>query len=81
MAIPRGLENVLSMDPEVMHGQVCFQGTRVPLSVLLDNLDEGMSVDEFLQEYPSVSLEQISAVIAWQQNRTREAAGLQISMR
>jgi len=78
MAIPNGLEKVLSIDPDVMHGKLCFAGTRVPLSVLLDNLDEGMSLTEFVEEYPSVSFEQASAVVAWQQERTREAAGLEL---
>lgn len=67
MAIPKGLDRVLSIDPEVMHGKVCFEGTRVPLSVLLDNLEEGMSLSEFVEEYPSVSPEQAAAIVAWQQ--------------
>jgi uncharacterized protein (DUF433 family) len=78
MTIPKGLEDVLSVDPEVMHGSLCFVGTRVPLTVLLDNLAEGMGIDEFTEEYPSVSREQALAVIAWQQNETRHAAGLEL---
>ena len=77
MNIPHGLENVLSINPNVMHGDLCFKGTRVPLTVLLDNLIEGMSIDEFSEEYPSVSREQAMAVIEWQQRETRQAAGLE----
>ena len=62
--VPAGLENVLSIDPEVMHGDLCFVGARVPLTVLLDNLDEGMGVDEFVEEYPSVSKSQVLKIVS-----------------
>ena len=74
--IPKELEKRLSVDPEVMHGKVCFKGTRVPLTVLLDNLEEGMGVTEFVCEYPSVSREQADAVIEWEQNSLRRVIGL-----
>ncbi len=77
MTIPPGPAGVLSINANVMHGDLCFKGTRVPLTVLLDNLVQGMSVDEFAEEYPSVSREQVMAVIAWQQIETRQAAGLE----
>ena len=64
MVVPAGLENVLSIDPEVMYGDLCFVGTRVPLPVLLDNLDEGMGVDEFVEEYPTVSKSQVLKIVS-----------------
>jgi len=76
MRIPAGLESVLKIDPEVMHGEICFTGTRVPLTVLLDNLQSGMALDEFIEEYPSVSRHQALTVIAWQQQQARKAAQL-----
>jgi uncharacterized protein (DUF433 family) len=79
MTIPTGLEEHLSIDPEVMHGKLCFKGTRVPLVVLLDNLEEGMGLEEFVEEYPSVSREQAQAVIAWEQQRMREVIGLDLA--
>lgn len=79
MVVPRGLEAVLSIDPEVMHGVVCFAGTRVPLTVFLDNLDEGMGAVEFVEEYPTVSLEQALAVLAWQHEHTRNELGLNLA--
>ncbi len=79
MVIPVGLEMVLSIDPEVMHGDLCFVGTRVPLTVLLDNLDEGMGVDEFVEEYPSVSKAQAQRVVNWQQEMTRVEAGIEMA--
>lgn len=79
MMIPDELKRILTAESEVMHGSVCFVGTRVPLTVLLDNLNEGMGVDEFLVEYPSVSREQAMAVVGWQQRETREAMGLDLA--
>jgi len=77
MTIPPGLENVLSIDPEIMHGSLCFSGTRIPLTVFLDNLAEGMGLDEFLTNYPTVSREQVLQVIHWEHEALRTAAGLQ----
>jgi uncharacterized protein (DUF433 family) len=76
MRVPLGLEGVLSVDPEIMHGELCFVGTRVPLGVFLDNMLEGMEVAEFLVHYPSVSAAQVDAVLAWEHQQLREAAGL-----
>ncbi len=44
-------------DPEVMWGQTCFRGTRVPFKNLIDWLEAGDSVDKFLEDFPSVSRE------------------------
>ena len=79
MIVPVGLEAILRIDPEIMHGDLCFAGTRVPLTVLLDNLIEGMGIDEFLVEYPTVKREQAEAVLLWEHERIRQAAGLQLA--
>ncbi len=79
MTIPQELEDILSINPKVMHGKLCFAGTRVPLTVLLDNLDEGMGLDEFVQEYPSVTRDQARAVIQWEQQQTRKDIGLEVA--
>jgi uncharacterized protein (DUF433 family) len=50
-------------DPERMSGQVCFEGTRVPVDALFDNLEAGMSIQEFLTEFEGVSREQVVAVL------------------
>ena len=79
MTIPKELESILSISPKVMHGKLCFAGTRVPLTVLWDNLEEGMGLDEFVEEYPSVIREQARAVIAWEQRQIRQAVGLELA--
>ena len=53
----------LSADPLVMSGAVVFKGTRVPVETLLDNLETGLSLEEFLEEFPTVSREQAVAVL------------------
>jgi uncharacterized protein (DUF433 family) len=44
-------------DPAIAHGKVCIRGTRIPVSVVLDNLAAGLSVEEIIRSYPSLSLE------------------------
>ena len=44
----------ISADPHVLHGAVCFRGTRIPVSLVLDNLAAGESVERMLAEYPTL---------------------------
>jgi uncharacterized protein (DUF433 family) len=57
------VEQVLSSDPEVQGGAVVFAGTRVPLKNLIDYLEAGDSLEEFLDDFPSVTREQAVAVL------------------
>jgi uncharacterized protein (DUF433 family) len=50
-------------DPEIMGGTPVFVGTRVPVRTLLDYLEAGDPLDEFLGDFPSVSREQVVAVL------------------
>lgn len=49
---------VIVADPEVLHGTPCFRGTRVPFKNLIDYLEGGHSLGEFLLQFPTVSREQ-----------------------
>lgn len=62
----------ITVDPAVCHGQACIQGTRVLVSVVLDNLAAGISSDELLQSYPSLSAEDVQAAIAYAAELARE---------
>lgn len=53
----------MSRDPEIMSGALCFTGTRVPVQNLFDYLEGTASLEEFLQDFPSVSRETAVAVI------------------
>jgi uncharacterized protein (DUF433 family) len=57
------LEHYVKSDPEIMHGTVCFCGTRVPLNILFDHLRAGYTVDGFLEQFPSVKKEQVLGVL------------------
>jgi uncharacterized protein (DUF433 family) len=54
---------VVSRDPEVMGGAPVFAGTRVPVQTLLDYLEAGDTIDEFLEGFPSVTREQVIAFV------------------
>jgi uncharacterized protein (DUF433 family) len=53
----------ISVDREVMSGTPVFTGTRVPVSALLENLEAGVSLDEFLENFPTVSRDQAVRVL------------------
>ncbi|MEM0963949.1 MAG: DUF433 domain-containing protein [Bacteroidota bacterium] len=55
----------ITVDPDVCHGKACVRGTRVPVSVVLDNLAAGLSADEITRSYPTVSAEAIHATLAY----------------
>ena len=55
-------QDYIVVDPVVCHGKVCIKGTRIMLSVVLDNLAAGLTPDEILHSYPSLSRE---AVQSW----------------
>jgi uncharacterized protein (DUF433 family) len=54
---------VVSCNPEVMGSAAVFAGTRVPVQTLLDYLEAGDSIDEFLEGFPSVTREQVVAFL------------------
>ncbi len=62
----------ITADPQVMHGAVCLRGTRIPVSVVLDNLAAGETTESILQEYPTLRPEHIPAAIAYAAELARE---------
>jgi uncharacterized protein (DUF433 family) len=55
--------NYLSRDPEIMSGALCFKGTRVPVQTLFDYLEGSSCLEDFLDDFPSVSREAAIAVL------------------
>lgn len=51
----------ISVDPSICHGKVCIKGTRIMVSVILDNLAAGESVDSILRSYPTLKAADIQA--------------------
>ena len=56
-------ESVIVSDPEILGGTPCFRGTRVPVDSLMDYLEAGDSLGEFLDNFPSVSREAAIAAL------------------
>ena len=65
-------EQHTSSDPQVCHGKACIRGTRIMVSVILDNLADGLSPDEIVAEYPPLTLDDVRAAIAYAAVLTRE---------
>lgn len=55
----------ITIDPTVCHGKACIKGTRVMVTVILDNLAAGASLEDLIKDYPSLSTEAIRAAIAY----------------
>ena len=55
--------SIVSRDPEIMSGALCFAGTRVPVKNLFDYLEGISSLEDFLEDFPSVSRERAIAVL------------------
>ncbi len=62
----------ITVDPAVCHGKACIKGTRIMVSVVLDNLAVGLTSDEIVHSYPSLSKESVQAAIAYAAELTRE---------
>jgi uncharacterized protein (DUF433 family) len=62
----------ITVDPAVHHGKACFIGTRIPVSVVLDNLAAGLDEQEILKSYPPLDSNAIHAAIAYAAELARE---------
>lgn len=59
------IRDIISIDNEVLGGQTVFKGTRVPVESLFDHLEAGISLDVFLEDFPTVSKIQAVALLEW----------------
>ena len=53
----------ITIDPEIVSGTPVFRGTRVPVDALISNLEAGLTLDEFLDDFPTVTREQALGVL------------------
>jgi uncharacterized protein (DUF433 family) len=53
----------VTIDPDIVSGAPVFKGTRVPVEALLTDLEAGLSLDEFLQNFPTVTRQQVIQVL------------------
>jgi uncharacterized protein (DUF433 family) len=57
------MTNVIVRDPDILGGRPVFRGTRVPVEVLFENLEDGLSIDEIIEAYPSLNREDVIACL------------------
>jgi len=67
-----GWRKRISIDPAVCHGKPCIAGTRIMVSVVLDNPAEGLTADEIVAEYPPLTVEDVQAALGYAAALTRE---------
>ncbi|MFZ1611082.1 MAG: DUF433 domain-containing protein [Chitinophagales bacterium] len=57
------IKNLITIDPDILSGQPVFKGTRVPVESLFLHLENGISLNEFLEDFPSVDKSQAVAIL------------------
>jgi uncharacterized protein (DUF433 family) len=57
------IRELITIDKDILGGQTVFKGTRVPVESLFDHLEAGVSLDDFLSDFPSVTKEQAVALL------------------
>lgn len=55
----------ISVDPDIHHGEPCIKGTRVPVSMIVGSVADGMSFDEIIDAYPQLKRDSIRAALAY----------------
>ena len=60
-----GWQERIATNPTVCHGKPRIRGTRIMVSVLLDNLAEGLTAEEIVREYPPLAVEDVRAALAY----------------
>jgi len=57
------IKNLINIDAEILGGQPVFKNTRVPIETLFIHLEKGISLDEFLEDFPTVKREQAVSIL------------------
>ena len=65
-------QDYITVDPSICHGKACFTGTRVMVSVVLDNLAADQTTEDILRSYPSLGPEMVQAAMAYAAELARE---------
>jgi uncharacterized protein (DUF433 family) len=70
-----GLDSIpVTVDPEIVSGAPVFSGTRVPVEALINNLEAGLTLDEFLENFPTVTRDQVVKVLEFSRHVLLKAA-------
>ena len=77
MSIAQGLEKVMEIDLDILGGEPCFTEHACRWETVVDNLAAGHSVARILANFPTLTKEHVNAVLRWEGELAREAAGLE----
>lgn len=58
-------QKYITIDPELHHGEPCVKGTRVPVSIIVGSIADGLTFDEIMDAYPQLKRESIQAALAY----------------
>ncbi len=67
-------QDPIAVNPLVVHGEACIRGTRIPVAVVLANLADGLSRDDIIRSYPSLTREGIQAAPAYAADLAQNAS-------
>ena len=65
-------QDFITVDPAICHGKACIKGTRVMVTVILDNLAAGLDAEEIVKSYPTVSREAVQAALCYAAELAKE---------
>jgi uncharacterized protein (DUF433 family) len=68
------MDAIITVNPKVMHGAPCFAGTRVAVQTLFDHLEAGYSMNEFLEQFPTVRREQVVGLLEQLKRHAEQSA-------
>ena len=66
--------NLISSDPEILHGKPCIKRTRIPVYLIVSLIAEGTTIEEILKDYPSLTKESISSALFYAARLTEHEA-------
>ncbi len=69
----------VTVDPEIHHGEACIKGTRVPVSMIVGSVADGMSFDEIVDAYPQLKKESVQAALAYAADIVRQEVFLPLA--
>ena len=69
----------ISVDPEIHHGEPCIKGTRIPVSMIVGSVADGMSFDAIMDSYPQLKKESVQAALAYAADIVRQEVFLPLA--
>jgi uncharacterized protein (DUF433 family) len=65
-------KDFVAIDPEIHHGEPCIKGTRVPVSIILGSIADGMTIEDVIKEYPQLKPDAVRAALSYAADAVRQ---------